>query len=293
MKELDGRTAFITGAAGGIGLCIARALAARGMDIALADVDRDRLRSASADIGAIGVKAVGVFLDVTDFDSWTIAVDEAEAALGPVALLVNNAGIGGGGPIATEDPKRWKLVLEVNALGPFYGCRTLLPRMLDRGDPAYIVNIASLSGLKSHPGMSSYDASKHALVGMSDSLRGELDGSNVGLSVVYPGTTRTQFVENSIRMIEERTNPSEPIQNVGDMLKHGMAPDKLAERVVRAIVDGQADVFTHADWKPQIAAAFAARLAAFDDGADPDFTEKAGLLAEKTDTLLRGAATSR
>src|SRR5690606_6755953 len=184
MKKLQGKAALITGGAGGIGLGMAIAFAKAGMSLALADVDSGRLAPAVDAIRALGVDAMPVTLDVTDYAAWQQAVDAVENQLGPVALLCNNAGLGGSAKLAEDEPRRWKMIIEVNLIGAFYGCRTLLPRMLARGQPAHIVNTASFSGLRSNPGMSAYDASKHGLVGMSDSLRGELRGTCVGLSVL-------------------------------------------------------------------------------------------------------------
>lgn len=274
MQNLAGRTAFVTGSAGGIGFAIAQALAGEGMNLALADIDEGRLVEAAGRIGTTGVKLFTTKLDVSDYADWERAIDAAEAALGPVALLVNNAGIGGGGNLVGEDPARWRRVMEVNAIGPFNGCRAMLARMTERGEEAHIVNIASLSGLRSNPGMSSYNASKFAVVGMSDTLRQELTGTPIGLSVVYPGMTNTHFVENSQRQIARETHAVvDRNSGVGNMLASGMNPDKLAARVVRGIKANEYHIFTHADWKPMIQAVFDERIAAFGENADPDYRE--------------------
>jgi NAD(P)-dependent dehydrogenase (short-subunit alcohol dehydrogenase family) len=282
MQTLGRKTLFITGGGGGIGLALAQACAREGMRIALADIDQGRLDRAAASLRASGARAATFILDVTDFDAWGRTVAKAEDALGPISLLCNNAGIGAASALAEDDPQRWRHVLEVNALGPFYGCRTVLPNMQSRGEEAHIINIASLSGLRSNAGMSSYDASKHALVGMTDSLRAELSGTNVGLTLVYPGMVRTDFVANSSQVISARTNSeTTPLaEGVAALQMHGMDPHKIAERVVRAIKTNEYHVFTHADWKPAIAQVFQDRLDAFGENADPAYCEDvAGLLA--------------
>jgi len=283
MYELAGKTTFITGGASGIGLGLARSFANAGLKIALADRDTGRLLEAKKLIKAkyANVEVEVVSFDVADYAAWQNAVDEIESKLGPISILCNSAGIGGGTLLHEDDPVRWRSVIEVNLMGTFYGIRTLLPRLLARNTPGHIVNIASLSGLRSHPGMSSYDASKHAVVGMSDSLRKELDGTNIGLSVVYPGMTNTGFVTNSQQIISEKTNTAFTKLNSGiaDMLKAGMDPQKVAERVLQAISQNEYHVFTHADVKPAMAAHFEERLAAFGQNADPDYCENLDGLA--------------
>ena len=125
-------------------------------------------------------------------------------------------------------------------------------------------------------------ASKHALVGMTDSLRAELSGTNVGLTIVYPGMVRTDFVTNSNQVISTRTNSkASPLaQDVAALQMHGMDPDAIAERVLRAVHVNEYHVFTHADWKPAIAQVFQERLDAFGESADPAYHENIeGLLA--------------
>jgi NADP-dependent 3-hydroxy acid dehydrogenase YdfG len=241
MQNLSGKTVFITGGAGGIGMGMAKAFARAGMNIVLADVDTNRLTRAAADLREAGAKVSTQELDVRNFDSWTRALDAAETSMGPIAILCNNAGIAASSTVAEDIPDRWKLVLEVNALGPFYGCRAVLPRMLARNDEAHIVNTASLAGLKSEKGMSSYCASKYAVVGLSDSLRQELEGTRVGLTVVYPGMTNTGFVTNSANTVEQNTGtPITPTDaGIAKLLKHGMNPDKIGERVVRAVKNAE------------------------------------------------------
>lgn len=274
MRDLIGKVAFVTGAASGIGLAIARALARAGMKVAMTDLDEARLGQARGQVAASGGAVHTGPLDVSDYDAWQGAVASAEQALGPIALLVNNAGIGGGGNVADENPARWRKVLEINTLGTFYGCRTVLPRLLEGGQEAHIVNVASLSGLRSNPGMSSYDASKFAVVGLSDALRLELQGTKVGLSVVYPGMTRTKFVEHSQEVIAKATGAAPSAgSGVGNILAGGMDPDKLADRVVRGVQAGEYHIFTHVDHKPMIEAVFNDRLAAFGENADPDYSE--------------------
>jgi len=284
MRNLAGRTAMITGGGGGIGFGIASACARAGMKVALADVDRRRLDESIAALGNEGAEVIGVTLDVADYPAWHRAVDEIEAALGPVALLCNNAGVGGNSRLAEDDPVRWRMVIEVNLLGAFYGCRTVLPRMLARGEEAHVVNTASLSGLRSNAGMSSYDASKHGLVGMSDTLRAELKGTCVGVSVVYPGTVRTGFAENSAAVIASRVQceRSRLDAEIAKLLKTGMDPNVVGDIVVKAVQAGHYHIHTHRGWKPILQPHFEEKVQAMpaSAGAEDVSTTLASLNAQ-------------
>jgi NAD(P)-dependent dehydrogenase (short-subunit alcohol dehydrogenase family) len=262
VRDLTGKTAFITGGGGGIGRAVMRALIAEGMTVAIADLSGKRLAAASAESGG---KALPVTLDVRDAEQWEIAAAEAEDRLGPVSLLVNGAGIGGGKPVAEDDPARWKLVMEVNAFGTFLGCRTFLPRMLAREGESVIVNIASLAGLYASPTMSSYNASKHAVVGLSDTLRGELAGTGVQLSIAYPGAIRTGFVDNSAEVIADKAGVGERPRGVSGLLDNGMDPDLFARTLIAGIRDGDYHIFSHGGWSDRLTAHFADRLNAYGD----------------------------
>jgi NAD(P)-dependent dehydrogenase (short-subunit alcohol dehydrogenase family) len=285
MKDFAGRTVFVTGGAGGIGRGMARAFAARGAKIAIADIDDARVAETVDEFTVGGSEAIGVHLDIGDWDQWQTAVDTVEAALGPIAILCNNAGIGGSSigitPLAKVDPAQWRYLAEVNIFGAFYGTRTLLPRMLERGEPAHIVNTASLSGLYGDAGLSAYNASKYAMVGMSDSLRRELDGSNVGISVLYPGLTATGFVAHSVQAVQDRLGgTARASSEMANALASGMDPDKVGEFVAQSVERGDYHIFSHLDWKPTLEACFNDRLAAHAVGADPDYrANMAGLRA--------------
>ena len=276
MKILEGRTALITGAGGGLGTAFVRALVAEGMNVAATDLDLGRAEAVAADYPADRVRPF--HLDVTDFAEWARVADEAEAALGQIRLFVSNAGIGAGCIVAEDDPRRWKLVLDVNAYGPFLGCRTLLPRMLKRGDDSHIVFMASMAGLLSNPSLSSYDASKHALVGLAGSLRGELADGPVGVSLVLPGVIATEFTKLSQEVIGRVTGSTTRAQNVGALHQSGMDPNAVVRRVIAAIKAREYYVFTHADWRDRLQAAHDERIAAIGDSADPDWIDSfAGL----------------
>lgn len=269
-----GRTAFITGGGGGLGSALARACARRGMAVALADMSLERADAVARQLGETGAQARAIQLDVTSLSSWASTVEEAQAELGPIAVLANNAGIASGGVVAESDPDKWRAVMEVNAMGPYYGCRTVLPHMLRQQEQAYVINIASLSGLRSDPTFSSYCASKHALVGMTDSLRGELLRTNVHVSLVYPGMIDTNFTANSANALEgEGAAKSHQANPMSELLKSGMNPENAGEHILRNVLKKKYHIFTHPEWKEILQQHYEERLDAFGDSADPDYRD--------------------
>lgn len=296
MKNLSGKTAFITGAAGGIGRALANEFAHEGMQIGLSDLDPNRLEEIASKLKQNGIRVSTVALDVTNFQHWQAATAQIETELGPIKLLCNSAGTSTNGPLMETDPSLWKFVLEVNSLGPYYGCRTLLPKMLALGEQAHIVNIASLAGIQSQPGMSAYCASKHAIVGMSDSLRQELAETNVGLSLVCPGMVATDFTTNAHNLMEQHSAAAvQPLDDgAASFLKeNGMDPKWVAKRIVAAVKGNEYFVYTHADYKPIIKAYYEERLNAYRENADPNYKEDIeGVLTEIVASRKGGETTT-
>jgi NAD(P)-dependent dehydrogenase (short-subunit alcohol dehydrogenase family) len=186
MEKLAGRTALITGGASGIGLRMARAFVEAGLKIAVADINEAALQAAGAALPGLGA---ALKLDVTRSAEWERALDTVEAALGPVEILCNNAGVGQGRftdgreiAVAEMPEALWRMVLEINTTGTFLGARSVLPRMLARRQWGHIVNTASTGGLMAPGGIAAYCASKFAVVGLSESLRAELAPAGIGVS---------------------------------------------------------------------------------------------------------------
>jgi short-subunit dehydrogenase len=187
------RTAVITGAGSGIGAALATELARRGAHTVVADIDLAGATAVCAAIRITGGNATVAQLDVTDAD----AVESLAAAHEPIDLWINNAGIAVGG--ATDDLSLadWRRVLDVNLAGVIHGVHAVYPRMVRRGS-GHIVNIASVSGLAPYPLALPYITSKHAVVGLSQSLRAEAAGHGVRVSVACPGMIRTPIWKRSV-----------------------------------------------------------------------------------------------
>ncbi|HEX8714014.1 MAG TPA: SDR family oxidoreductase [Solirubrobacteraceae bacterium] len=190
-RILAGETVAITGAARGIGRATAKALLAQGMRVAIGDVDAD---AAVATASELGPSAVGLPLDVTDRDSFAAFLDESERQLGPLDVLVNNAGIMQIGRFIDEDDLTARRMIDINLHGVIIGMKLALQRMIPR-DRGHIVNISSQAGKFGAPGGATYSATKHAVVGLTEAVRGELRlmGAHIDLSYVMPFVVNTEL----------------------------------------------------------------------------------------------------
>lgn len=213
--SLHGRVVVITGGARGIGLATARALIERGATVAIGDIDADALTPARREIGA----HVGHVLDVTDPTSFDAFLQQVEAELGPCDVLINNAGIMPVGPVIDEDEDLARRIMTINVLGVITGTKLALRRMLPRGR-GHIVNMASLAGELPFPGLATYCASKHAVLGFTDSVRKEVRGSGVHLSSVLPTLTNTQLASGTRNVAGLRhAEPTEIAQAIAELLR--------------------------------------------------------------------------
>ncbi|WP_067668344.1 SDR family oxidoreductase [Nocardia miyunensis] len=185
---IHGKVVVITGGARGIGLSTAKALRKLGAKIAIGDIDETAVKEsgAAADFEHYGP------LDVTDQRSFTDFLDEVERQLGPIDVLINNAGIMPTGRVIDEPDALTRRILEINVYGVILGSKLALARMLPRHS-GHIVNIASLAGETHVPGLATYNASKHAVLGFTDTLREEYHGSGVAISSVLPTLTNTDL----------------------------------------------------------------------------------------------------
>jgi NAD(P)-dependent dehydrogenase (short-subunit alcohol dehydrogenase family) len=211
------RVVAITGAARGIGLATAEALAARGARVAIGDLDGAQAEAAAAGLPG---EAAGFELDVTDPDSFTRFLDGAEERLGPLDVLVNNAGIMVVGPLEGAGYRGASKVIDVNVKGVTIGMHLAIPRLRSRGG-GHIVNVVSSSAWIAPPALSVYSASKHAARGLTDAVRGEVRGAGIRVTGVYPGVVQTDLAvgtkaSRGARMIE----PREVGEAIADALDH-------------------------------------------------------------------------
>ena len=261
MNLSDARHAFITGGASGIGLAIADALAARGVPVTVADVDREALEAVLASRAG---RARGQRLDTRDRAGWAQAKREAEAALGPVDILVNNAGIAPDGrDFAEMDPESFDRIVAINLTGVFNGVSAFAGDMRARGR-GHIVNTSSLAGLTSpFPGVGAYAVAKFGVVAMSEGLRTELAPYGVGVSVLCPGLVATNLPQTTLKLGGQLRDPSAPMQG------SGVTAEAVGELVARAIAANQLYVITHPELWPAVEPRLTAIREAFLGSSDP------------------------
>ncbi len=232
MKDLNNKTAFITGGSTGIGFGMATTFAKSGMNVAITDIRDEELASAKEKLSAYTDNVMTFNVDSTDVSAIENAADELEKTLGPLHVLCNNAGIPGGAPILETDDARWRLVFEVNFFGPVNGISVFLPRMLEHGEDAHIVNTASFSGIHGHGHQSAYGSSKFAVVGMSEFLRNDLVDTNVGVSVLCPHVADTPIIQNlkkrvSGDMAKVISDMAVPAETVGIQVMNAIMTDEF------------------------------------------------------------------
>lgn len=271
MEDLQGKTAFITGGASGIGFAMAKAFGAAGMNIMLADIEREPLEKALEDLRQRQIKAEGVHCDVTERASIEDAAKATIEAFGKVHVVCNNAGVGAGGPIGTLQPGDWDWTIGVNLMGVVYGVEAFLPLIRAHGEGGHFVNTASMAGMVSPPGMEPYCATKFAVVAMSEGWAGQLAPENIGVSVLCPGFVNTRIFESS-RTRQDKFGQAKPtdseMPSAGEQLvKAGISADIVGACVLEAVRDNDLYIFTHPDMRSAVEQRFERIMQGFDKAA--------------------------
>ncbi len=254
MQQLEGRSAFITGAANGIGLAMARSFAAEGVAIAVADIDLEAAETARKEIESAGGRAVAIQCDVTSRDSLEAAADHATHALGSIHLVANNAGAFTTGNVSDSFAQDWEWILAINVMGVVNGLHTFLPRIRAHGEGGHIINTASISGHIPLAGLSIYTASKYAVVGLSECLSLELADENIDVSILCPGIVKTGLLETSARhRPDKHGGPMEVSdESVSAIIETGTDPAILGDRVVEGVRKGELYIFTHPELRAAV-----------------------------------------
>jgi NAD(P)-dependent dehydrogenase (short-subunit alcohol dehydrogenase family) len=268
LPDLDGKVALVTGGASGIGKGIATRLAAEGARVIIADIQRDAMEAAAAEIGALGV-----LTDVSDAQSVADLARAAVEAFGTVHVVCNNAGIGPLAPVADLTLDDWRWMIGVNLWGVIHGVHAFLPILKANREGGHIVNTASMAGLVAGPRLGAYAAAKYGVVGLTEVLAAELaaDGSRVGASVLCPGTVHTSIGTSSRNRPADL--PDAGFKDVDVELEDNpryrwIYPEEAGAVVVRAIKRGDLYALTHPDWYPMVAERHAAIAAAFREQAE-------------------------
>jgi NAD(P)-dependent dehydrogenase (short-subunit alcohol dehydrogenase family) len=257
MKDVEGKTAFITGGASGVGLGMAKVFTEAGMQVVIADIRQDHLDQAMAHFSDTNFRVHPVKLDVADRAALARAADEAERAFGPVHIVCNNAGINMFAPMDECTFDDWDWIMGVNLGGVINGIQTFIPRLKEHGKGGHIVNTASMAAFITGPGAGIYTASKFAVRGLTESLRWNLAPLNIGVSVLCPGLVNSAIYES------DKVRPEALSKNIGpvdqafmsrlaDIHKVGMDPVEVGEKVLAGIRNNDLYIFPHPEFKDEL-----------------------------------------
>ena len=266
MQDIKGKTAYVSGAASGIGFGVASALAQAGANVAMVDIRAEALEEARARVHNLGAHVETYVSDAALLEETAAAI---EAQFGPIHIVCNNAGVSMLGVRLEEIPRSdWDWVIDVNIKGVINGIRTFVPRMRRHGESGHIVNTASIAGLQVNPNFrtGAYAMTKYAVVALSEALEQELAGSGIGVSVLCPAAVDTGI------HLSARARPSRfggPFTRdadhfMGDLIKQGLRPEQVGARVVQAIRDDEFYILTHSSPRAWVERRFARIMAAFD-----------------------------
>ncbi|HEY8289911.1 MAG TPA: SDR family NAD(P)-dependent oxidoreductase [Acetobacteraceae bacterium] len=275
MHDFKGKTAIVTGAASGIGLGIARALAGAGMNLVLADLRAEPLEQARAAIEALGVRAVGVTVDVSDAESVAAAGRAAEQAFGKLHVAVNNAGVAmHGTKVEAVTSEEWAWLLGVNVMGVINGIRTFVPMIRRHGEGGHVVNTGSVSSffVRKSRNQGAYAMSKYAVLALSEALEQELEGSGIGVSILCPGPVLTSIFDSAATRPERFGGAySRPAQEAmkAQSAAGAAEPDLVGQRVLRGMRENEFHILTNKVERDVIKARHDRILAAFDRAGVP------------------------
>ncbi|AJP74356.1 hypothetical protein TS85_07865 [Sphingomonas hengshuiensis] len=269
MADVRGKTAFITGGANGIGLGIARALVKAGANVVIADIRDSSLAEARAALAADS-QVETVQLDVTDRAGFARAADAAEARFGKIHLLIGNAGIGVMGPILDTKYDDWDWAMGVNFGGVINGLVTILPRIKAHGEGGQVVTTSSQSALIPVPMTATYTAAKAAVLGLMETIRGELAPDNIGVSAFLPGPVQSNIAMSGELRPEAFKQDSGYIDREAQLEKRPvsplwMTPEEVGERVLAGIRANDLYILTHPEFAPGMRTRFDAILASMPD----------------------------
>ena len=267
MKDVAGKTAFITGGASGLGLAMAHSFCAAGMRVAIADIEQAALEKAEAELRPSNAEVLALQLDVTDRAAMAQAADSMEQAFGKVHVLCNNAGVAVNGAVHEMSYPDWDWVVGVNLQGVINTVQTFLGRIKAHGEGGHIVNTASVAGIAPHPGLSVYTTTKYAVVGLSEAMRLDLAGQGIGVSVLCPGMVNTNIFDSGrnrpAALQGERDTAAIALDEVAEhegaaalieeLRRNALAPTAVGDMVLHAIREDEFYVLTHPEYAEAVA----------------------------------------
>ena len=288
MKDFADKTAFITGAASGIGLGIAGALLEAGARVVIADIEATHLDEARAMLAAHGGAAHFIQLDVRDREAMHRAARETAQVFGHVHILCNNAGTGLAVPMEEAGYEDWDLILSVNLGGTINGIVTFLPGMKAHGEGGHIVNTSSMAGMIPCPSWAGlYSTTKFAIRGLSEALRLSLAPFNIGVSTLCPGMVDTRIMTAERRLRPQRQGPG--TDQWPQNMQFAMKAREVGERVLQGVRRQSAFIFTHGHFREEVAGLFEEILGEFPPPVEPCTEERAVEDARRRDIAMRRA----
>lgn len=274
MKNIEGKTAFITGGASGAGLGMARIFSKSGMKVVIADIRGDSLERAMAQFKHNpGIHPIR--LDVTDRAAFAHAADEAERVFGNIHVVCNNAGINLFVPIEECTYNDWDWVMGVNFGGVVNGVQTFVPRIRKHGEGGHIVNTASMAAFIPSPVAGIYTAAKYGVRGLSEALRLSLYPYNIGVSCFCPGLINSTIYESEKIRPEKLVSPDNTARNrqfmekLPEIHQFGMSPDEVGEKVLAGIKKNSMYIFSHPEFKDEMKELFDTALKSLPDEEAP------------------------
>jgi NAD(P)-dependent dehydrogenase (short-subunit alcohol dehydrogenase family) len=246
MKDVKGKVAFITGAASGMGLGMARSFAAAGMKVMIGDIELAPAQRAVDELKAKGYEAACVQVDVTKLESVQNAAKKTVDTFGKVHVLSNNAGVAVGGYSETCSIRNWNWVVDVNLWGVVYGLQAFVPLIMSHGEGGHVISTASMAGMIGLRGAGPYNATKFAVVGIMETFAADHRKDNIGASVLCPGVVATNIGHSG------RNRPDQyggavapnPRDKTAEMLSQGLNPDIVGDLVLEAMQADQMYIFT-------------------------------------------------
>jgi NAD(P)-dependent dehydrogenase (short-subunit alcohol dehydrogenase family) len=247
METFADRVAVVTGGASGIGRALCLALAGRGTDVAVADLDEAGMAETAAGVRAAGRRAIAVRTDVSRREDVQALADRAFSELGGVHVLCNNAGVAAWGGLESATHEDWQWLIGVNLWGVIHGIEAFVPRMIAQRQGGHVVNTASMAGLIASQGLGVYNTTKYAVVGLSETLQKDLRPHGIGVSVLCPMGVATSIRESARSRPAHLQNPAARPGGEVTLIGRTLEPGKVADMVVASIRADRLYVITHAE----------------------------------------------
>lgn len=278
MRDLAGRTAFITGGASGLGLAMAHSFCAAGMKVAIADIEQEALQKAEAELRPSNAEVLALQLDVTDRAAMAAAADRAEQSFGKVHVVCNNAGVAVAGTVDRMSYADWDWVMGVNLQGVVNGVQTFVERIKSHGEGGHFVNTASVAGLLPFPGLSVYNTTKYAVLGLSEAMRTDLAAQGIGVSVLCPGVVNTNIFDsgrNRPAALQSGTSEGsidlaaqlpddEQSARIQELLANALEPSLIGDMVLHAVQENEPYILSHPEFAGMVEARHQDMLGAFE-----------------------------